>query len=94
MNPILQSGAINFVLTSDLSDRNRAIVGMVIVYSIRKTLLAFSSGNSHNKRCVLLVITIENVSTVVDVGIGVDENSGSIRVPHSTRMNSLTRQGQ
>jgi hypothetical protein len=84
INPILQSGIIKVVLSSDLSNRNRAIVGMVIVYSIQKTFLTFSSGNSHNKRCVLLVITIENVSTVVDVGIGVDENSDSTRVPDST----------
>jgi hypothetical protein len=87
-NPILQSDAINFVLSSDLLDRDRAIVGVIIVYSIRKTFLTFSSGNSHDKRCVLLVITIENVSTVVDIGIWVDGNSGSIR------MNPLTQQGQ
>jgi hypothetical protein len=57
----------SFVFRSSLSDRNRAILSMKIVQGICKTFLTFSGGNSHNKRCVLLVITIENVSTIVDV---------------------------
>jgi len=58
---------VSFVFRSSLLDRNRAILSMKIVQGICKTFLAFSSRNSHNKRYVLLVITIDNVSTVVDV---------------------------
>ena len=65
VDPITQSLLVNLEFCSDFSSRDRSIVGVIKINGLCKTFLTFSSSQAHNKRCILIVITIQTASIVV-----------------------------
>jgi hypothetical protein len=88
INPICQSTTVDLVLVSDFQDRDSAVVRMKFGNSPCKTCFVFSSRDSHSQRCVLIVFSIENVSTAMSAEIG------GLRKHCQTRMYPPTRQGR
>jgi hypothetical protein len=56
--PITQGDVVDKEFFGHFPDWNRAFMTRVIVNGIRKSLLTFSSRNSHNKRCGFIVILL------------------------------------